>query len=277
MSDQVDLARNRVIEELRSHSIDATPITESSKEGEKRPDVLVQDAFGPILIEVKTKLDADGYLAAMERQINTQGHVVQSDRLKRLGAYSHVLDDAVDQLNAHADAPRALKLAWIECAGLDENDQHMFWRYTAYGIGCVVDFAIEGRPSSGNGIFDIATVERSAHECDYFFESDFHKYRNGLDGVLLAKSRDRTLLVNDRSPNATRALASCIATRVATTVVEPVSAPWPGKRYLADCETDRADNQKTLEYIATKYGLGDPRVVPMQRHRIVMRPAKKAM
>jgi hypothetical protein len=169
-----------------------------------------------------------------------------------------------------------LRLAWIECAGLDQDDQHMFWRYAAYGIGCVVDFASEGKPSAGNGIFDAVTVERDAHECDYFFESDFHKYRHDLDGVLLAKGKDRTLLVNDRSPNAARALGSCIATRVATTVVEPVSIPWPGQRYLADCETDRADQTKTLTYLAKKYGLGDPRVVPMQRHRIVMRSGKKA-
>ncbi len=272
MVKQKDPARDRVIEELQNLGLDAQAIPETK---EKRPDVYVKDGNELLLLEVKTKFDANGYIELIEAEINKNGHAVLSETLEWRRAHSSVIHTAVKQLSAHDDSSRAMKITWIECAGIDSNDQYKFWLYSLYGIACIADFGDTPRQSSGNGILDVISVQYDAFECDYFCESEFYKYRLKLDGVIIAKDNERIMLVNDKSQNAERLHKSRFTSLVATTVIDPLKCPIPGKRYYADCDNARTDVKATIDHIAKKYTLRRPMQMEMKRHIVMMRPPEK--
>jgi hypothetical protein len=262
-----DRGKEAVLTMLRDLGFNPESIPESPVEGEKSPDVRICTSKEIILVEVKRKRDEDGYFESIDGQIKAQGSVVKIDPLESKRALLREVREASEQLNAHADANHALRILWVIPEAFDDVDQFWFWRYSLYGIGCIADLAEPVAPPHppASVIESIATLFEAV-ECDYFHESGFHSQRNLLDGVIVQQSSGATLLINDYSSRAERLLSSEFSVKVASHLVHPRLRPGPLlPRYLADCDGDRRDIDATLEYVASKYGLREPRLMPMKR------------
>lgn len=269
----IDASRDLVISRLERMGLAATAIPESGAVGVQSPDIKLTVDGQIVLIEVKTKHDADGYASAIAAELERDGKVVLSDPLRWTRALDREAMAAAKQLAAHEDSTNGLRLLWVTVDAVDADDQFWFWRYTLYGIGCVLDRDGPALPPLADGsILDMIAVRREAVECDYFHESSFWKLRTMLDGVVLATGEDLVLLANDHSDRAEQLMSSTFTKKVPGSIIHPRLNPGPlAPRYLADCDSDRRDTGATLSYLAKKYGLGSPMVMEMQRHLAFVR------
>ena len=89
--------------------------------------------------------------------------------------------------------------------------------------------------------------------CYYFHHSGFFRWRNVLDGAVIATPEGAELCLNTFSPRYLTFKQSEMGGMFGESVVDPIEIEKQGACYTADCEIDRNDENAVLSYLAGKY------------------------
>jgi len=231
----VDQLRNALADALRKWGFEVKEIEET--EVFKTPDLLVKNGSDEYLIEVKSKRDNPDRVAA-ERQRFTAGEIVErSDPLGVRNTIAGVIEEAAEQLEAFEPGTERIRLLWFQAVGDDAEVQERQFRATVFGTTNIIDIDDDG----------------PMLPCYYFSESAFFRFKNSLDGAVVASGDQAQLLVNTYSLRVDRLRESALAERFGTAVLDPVRLEEAGEALVADCTVDRRDSGAVLSYLQTKY------------------------
>jgi hypothetical protein len=200
------------------------------------PDLAVEKEGQRFLVEIKTKED-DPQELADRLEVLRRGQIADSATpFIPQNTISRIIKKAAEQLLAYPDETNAFRLVWLLALGSDANGQYEQFRSTLYGLTNVVG------PDNPTLI-----------PCYYLHHSGFFRWRNSLDGAVIATPEGAELCLNTFSPRYEEFKYSEVGRMFGTSVVDPLELERKGKTYLADCEIDRNDENAVLSYAARKY------------------------
>ncbi len=136
----------------------------------------------------------------------------------------------------HQETGNPLRLLWLLAVGSDPEGQYEQFRSTFYGLTNVTG------PDS-----------QSLTPCYFLKHAAFFRWRETLDGAVIATPRGAELLLNPFSTRYAEIRDSEIARMFGPHVVDPVSLEHKGHAYIADCDIDRSQEGEVIAYIARKY------------------------
>ena len=218
------------------------PVPTSRKE---EADWLVEMDGFTYLIEEKTKFPNPEDLQARSKSFDETNQFTSITPVSRSNTISGIVGKAKKQLKSTGESKKhQFRLVWFTAIGWDAEAKHMQFIATLYGTSKV--FEIEGK---------------TLRECYFFYNSDFFRYRNELDGAIAAFHAGRGsisifLCLNPYSPNYEKLKESPIVARLPKGLTDPRSEEQAGQAYIADTEIDRKDSQAILRYLETKYKTG---------------------
>lgn len=207
---------------------------------EPRPDFLARAESDAYLVEVKEKRPDAG--ESQDRDIALRSGSVFDDSyvLVRQPLITRIVSNASRQLTALDE--NAYRIILFVCTGHNAEARVMQIEASLFGSTTVVDWTDENGQSG---------------TCFYFGHSDFHRYRDRIDGVIVlnAETEQAKLLVNSQSPNYCAFRDSAISRAFGGAVVDPIALEAEGC-FIVDSDVDRNDKNAVLNYLKTKYDLG---------------------
>ncbi len=204
----------------------------------RTPDLHGSDGTLEYLIEVKLRTDDE----TLTKEVQAKGYAYRDTPVAWTNTTATIFQDAIQQLDA-ANASDALKLVWV-CARSRRGSEWTLAeqvRHTLYGISRV--------GGSGRG--------SNAPECLFFDESIFFRYKQ-LTGVVLDIGTGAALCLNPFNTRSSLLKTSALGLFFQTSVFDPIEAERSGNYLLADCDIDRRESKRVLEYVSSKYGIEHP-------------------
>lgn len=215
------------------------------EEAEPRADFRASDGRCDYLLEVKQREDDQEY----EAKLAKEGHAVLQQPLSRLNRISSLITGAAVQLRATPATPDTLRVLVFVAAGHDTAVQEKQFRSTLYGE---VDL-----------ITHMEDHHAVARPCFYFSFSEFFRLPD-VDAALTILGSRCQLFVNDFSHRLDTLRASRLYQTIdqAGAVIDPRKLESAGDAFIADCDTDRRDQDAILAYVKDKYAL--PTAIPFE-------------
>ena len=202
---------------------------------EETPDFFIYDDSMSFVAELKTKFPSDTEISQRRRILDSGNiHNIQ-EQIVRKNTLSGITRHAVEQLKKYGPQD-LIRIAFLLTTGhLAEPRFHQFVA-TLYGSTTIVE------PSKS-----------SARECFFFYNSDFYRHRNILDGAIVSTESMHALLLNPHSPRAARLKQSTLCDRFDGGVIDPIKIESQGKAYIVDGDVDRGDEEAVIAYLKEKY------------------------
>lgn len=226
--------KQHITQLLESWGFEVEPLDDDG--GSLTPDLRVQAGAELYLVEVKQKED-DAALREEEARRLADGETIwRSEPWGPRNRTAGIIRHGVEQLRAH-DAPRdAYRLLWLHAGG---DDPALYWEQfhgTLYGTTNV--FQIRGGGS---------------WTCYYFYDSAFYRWRSVLDAAVLSDGARMQLCINTYISGAERLRNSLLVRRFGTGICDPAALEGEGVALIADCDFDRADSSRVIQYLQDKY------------------------
>ncbi len=215
---------------------------EKIPEGEARTaDFFVCDGDNSYLIELKTRYRSDVEIAQREAQFEASGLAELSRSIERRSGVSKLLSEAMAQIESSGADVAALRLVFFLLRDFDADERWHNILTNLYGIKTVGDWSDDGK----------------LRECYYFTDSDFFKYRDRLDAViiLIAASGKSVLCLNDHSEKIDVIRQSRLRERFEDGVTDPPQSEASGEIWLVDGQVDRSNEQAVIAFLQEKYSL----------------------
>jgi hypothetical protein len=205
-----------------------------------------------LLIEEKTKLENPEQ--ANERKNTLDAGEVHGTiaPLAPNNRISGIVKKAAGQLDSTgADISHDARIVWFTATGFDaETKSHQAFS-TVYGA---------------TKVFDLDNSE-SLRDCFFFHNSAFYRFRDQLDGAVIASTDGKTLkmqlCLNPFSERWQQLRDSPIAKKFSTAVVDPLAKEAAGEVMIADTDIDRKDKEAVLGHLRTKYKIERLLEMPM--------------
>lgn len=223
-----------------------------------RSDAKTPDLRGSIhheiyAIELKQR-DSDRILEELRPVLEQNASASYSPLgMSRDTAFQSLIREGVYQLRS--ESSKTFRLLWVHCEGLDSDTDEIKTHNSLLGTEYVLAKGPRGK----------------AHECHFFGESDFWRYRNDIDGAIVSRQVaweqiNVSLVLNPNSPRRIEFRESTIVRSVPSGILIDVAAlEKKGECLIADCEFDRRDTGAVLGYLEKKYSLRLMRV-PIHRY-----------
>ncbi|MEA2561261.1 MAG: hypothetical protein QOH06_2765 [Acidobacteriota bacterium] len=208
-----------------------------AKEDRKTPDLLVASSGQRFLIEVKAKSDDLAALLERRRKLARGEFVMHDASLAPMNTIASKARDGVCQLNDYPSEERDFSLLWLHAEGEEPQSQVEQFASTLYGKA---------------NVYSIMNSKFS-HECYFFHDSVFYRWRATLDGAILSTFTTTKLCINTYSPRYTSFRASEIVRAFDQAVVDPIELERAGRAIVADCDVDRRKHVDVIRYLAVKY------------------------
>lgn len=203
----------------------------------KTPDLRVWDGKDVFLVEVKTKVESSEEALARRRTFQAKDVHYIEKKLTRKNRISGILKKAATQLqNA---PPDALRIVWIQAAGINEEPVFEQVLHGLYGLAELVEVNVDDHVSM---------------PCYFFGNSDFYLGRKRIDGAIVGKSDSGRLCINPYSNRSETLRASRLAQVMRSGITDPIEEEASGAAYIADCDISRDDVSAVLKYVQQKYG-----------------------
>jgi hypothetical protein len=236
MADDAQLKR-QIKQLLESWQFEVEPLDDDG--ASLTPDFALRAGEEQYLLEVKQKED-DAALREEEARRLADGETVwRAEPWGRRNRIAGVIRHGVEQLSAHDAPPDIYRLLWLHAGG---EDPALYWEQfhgTLYGTANIFQL-------HGNG----------GWTCYYFYDSAFYRWRSVLVGAVIADNESAQLCINSYAANAAGLRASRLAKRFGTGICDPVALEEHGSALIADCDVDRADSSRVMQYLQTKYRHG---------------------
>lgn len=157
-----------------------------SESNEESPDFLVDDGSTLHLVELKTRGDDSDRERARNEALDLgeiHAEVIPFIRKNRI---SGIIKKVQSQLASNNDVGGSSRLVWMAAIERNQHAKKEQILATLYGQ---------------TGVVDIRNDPLRKH-CYYFYNSDFFRYRNILDGAILSWEDSAVFCLNSYSPNA---------------------------------------------------------------------------
>lgn len=234
MTDQA--LKDHVSDLLRSWHFEVDQLPE--RRGQRTPDLLVSRGVRRFVVELKGKADDTTRLRNDSKRL-VRGEVVEhAEPAGRRNTISGIVEDAVDQIAGLPPAPEDLRLLWLHGQGRHPDLKVMQFHATVYGTTNIIDLDNPSR----------------RRECYFFYHNEFFRFREGLDGAVLAAGDQVLLCINHFSQRADLLRTSPLAVAFRPFVCDPVRLEEEGEVFIADCDIDRRRPEEVIQYVRRKYG-----------------------
>lgn len=196
---------------------------------ELTPDILASDSHTQLLIEIKERYGAEGS--------RVDGREVRLDKIARQNRLSGISKKAMEQLKSQSTA-RTFNLLWLVADPTDRKLHYEQFRMTSYGIRIVIG---------------TRAGQSFAKECYYATYSDFYRWCDVLDGVVLGNFGG--VFINNYSPRYRRFRTTGFVKLFESAVWDPTELEQRGDALRLDSDVDRSDEDAVKKAIEAKYGV----------------------
>ena len=233
-------------------SASAVPIPTSHAE---ESDWLVTlDGFR-LLVEEKTKFENPDDTEARRRAFDAGEIYSNIAALAPNNRISGIIRKAAGQLRSTAEhVEHDARVVWLTAVGSDAETKVDQAFRTLYGSASVFDL----------------DNSASLQDCYFFNDSAFYRYRDDLDGAILASLRGSQaklkLCLNPFGPRWEALRDSPFAGKFPNAIVDPIAKEAKGLAMVADTPIARGDSEAMLEYLRKKHGKPHLLEMPMQMH-----------
>ncbi|GAW97290.1 MULTISPECIES: hypothetical protein [Colwellia] len=248
---ETEVLVKRVLEEHFGFQVEKIP--ESDR---KTPDFLVHDNENEYLIEVKEK-KANPSLDLAREAAFAKGELFEvSESLATKSVLQNIVRDGRKQIKEHVTDDSTFRVVWVHCTGLAYDATLEQIITGLYGSKTVVDF------SSDKGFSGI---------CYYFGDSQFFKYSDSIDAVMVTGCEgETTLCLNNFSPRYEQLKKSSLVKLIPDGVRDPIHEEKEGSAFLVDGEVNRKNPNDVLGYLKDKYKTGKLNVMNMRHMQLHM-------
>jgi hypothetical protein len=223
-----------VAEALRTRGFVVTLLPESDS---KSADLLASKGDEAFVIEVKAKTDDPAQIQEVDSKLQAGQVVTEEHEVLPRNTIARVVRHGVKQLQASAQGD-PIRLLWFMGMGARGRLYSDQIEKTLLGPTLLIDL-----------------LETSFQmQCYFFYESSFFRWRDRLDGAVVADSRGVTLCVNPFAPRAQRLRLSPLAHIFGSTVLDPSALEAEGEACIADCPLNRTQSYPVLQYLREKLG-----------------------
>lgn len=209
-------------------------ITEDESES---PDFLVSDDQSSYVLELKTKFPSVEEIKSRRCVLDSGEIHLIHERVINKNRLSGIVKKAGDQLR-RCQSGDLLHLVWLLATGHLAELRMLQFEATLYGWSPIVS-------------------SQGSSDAFFFYNSDFYRYREILDGAIVSTESEARLLLNPLSPRYALLKASSLTKHLGSAVVDPVELESCGKAFIVDSDVDRADRDAVLSYLRGKYGVAD--------------------
>jgi hypothetical protein len=230
---------------------------EKIPESDKRtPDFFVFDGINEYLIEVKEK-EANPELGEAREEAFSRGEIFEiSEVLATKSVLQNVVRDGRRQIKAHVTDDSTFRVVWDHCTGLAYDATLEQIITGLYGSETVVDFSSD---------------EAFAGTCYYFGFSQFFKYRDSIDAVMVTgRKGEATICVNNHSPRYESFKASVLVQSMPVGVRDPIFEEKEGCAFIVEGEVDRNKPNEVLSYLKENYKTDKLNVMKMRHMEVHM-------
>lgn len=235
----------------------------------EQPDAIAWRGNETLLVELKRKGDDEAFAATIG-QMADEGRHYDSRTIGLHGPWNRIVDKAVSQLQQHTQSDTAIKLLAVNCEGMDPNDQAEQLQQSLYGLRAVTHDASPIAPPEC--VLDIAAHRPIATLCYHFAPSLFAFHRSTLAGVLVRVAGEWQLFANALATDRARLCASHLyaIARDHQALIDPADlATLDSDDYVIEPRLHGEADSSVLGRLATRYRLRNPKVWPVQRHRVI--------
>lgn len=225
---------------LEHWGIKVDPLPTGAK---KQADFMATFGQSRVLIEEKTKLDDEDYLAQRDSELEAGKIHAATLPIRRNETLAGIVSKASKQLRSSADTQdHDFRLIWFTATDANAQGTYEQFMATLYGYTNVIEK-------------DVTYLRR----CFYFLNSDFYRRAAVLDGAVVAYLHgtkiSARLCLNSLSPRYEILKNSQVMLPFGTAVEDPLLSESKGN-FILDAPIDRRDGGAILEYLRTKYKTG---------------------
>jgi hypothetical protein len=226
--------------EIWGASVD--PIPTSDKE--ESDWLAALDGFS-LLIEEKIKFENPDQIKERSFSLqNNQGYNSSTSLISN-NRISGIIKKAANQLaSTKENIMHDARIVWITATGFDAEAKHYQTLATLYG---------------STKVFEPEKAKKKLKECYFFYDSDFFRFRNHLDGAIVAFIVNHTvtmkLCLNPYSERWQILRDSPFAAKLPNGLIDPVAEEGLGVSLLADTDINRKNKEDILNFLSAKYGV----------------------
>lgn len=206
---------------------------------DKSPDFFVKDNKNSYLVEFKIKEESGGLTQEREQTLRNGAIFSVEKSLDRNNTISGRISKSSEQLseNIASGLKADFRIIWYHAFGrFPEVNFHQI-KSTIYGS---VDIIVLGENSP-------------SLPCLYFTFNDFCRYKDFLDAAIITYTDKAQFCLNNYSPNYEKIKNTNLFNIFSGGIYDPLLEESKGKAYIADCDIDRREEHKVLQYIQNKY------------------------
>lgn len=222
----------------------------------RTPDFLVRDGTYEYLIEVKNKQANPELKEEMEKAFSIGEIFGISESLSTKSVLQNVVKDGKRQIEAHVTDESTFRIVWVHCTELAYDATLEQIISGLYGSETLVNFSSDQAVSG---------------TCYYFGFSQFFKYKNSIDAVMVSgRKGESTLCLNNHSPRYEKLKESALVKAMPVGVRDPIHEEKEGGAFLVDTDVDRNKPDDVLNYLKGKYNLDKLNVMKMHHMEVHM-------
>ncbi|PWW40305.1 hypothetical protein DFO83_102123 [Idiomarina loihiensis] len=223
----------------------------------------MRDSINEYLVEVKEK-EANPALGEAKEEAFSKGEIFEvSETLSTKSVLQNVVRDGRRQIKAHVTDESTFRIVWVHCTGL------------AYDA--TLEQIIAGLYGSET-IVDCSSDDAFSGTCYYFGFSQFFKYRDSIDAVMVTGSKgEATFCINNHSPRYEQLNASELVQSMPVGVIDPAHEEKAGFGFVVDGEVDRRKPDEVLSYLRKKYKTEKLNVMKVRHMEVHMAVTHKKM
>jgi len=215
----------------------------------RTPDFELKDEHDTYIVELKIKSD-DPVEIERDNSVLNSGRILEkaipAGPRNRLYA---VIKGGVEQFKEYDPKNDCYHVLWLHSEGRDPELLNTRFRSTLFGVQHLVSLEVPHLMT-----------------CYFFEESAFYAYRADLDAAILTYSDQLQLCVNTLSYRSTDFKKSGMYSLLSRGLCDPDNMREEDGVLIADCNEDRKDQGKVIDYLRKKYRLDHLQIMEMTQH-----------
>lgn len=217
---------------------------------EKTPDFLATSGKEKYFIEVKEKGSNPELIKAKKSALDDGQLFEVAESIQPKSVLENIVRSGKKQIEIHVDDSSSFRILWIHCIGIAYDATKDQIEAGLYGTETVCDFS---------------DAEATSKLCYYFRESQFYKYREKIDAVIVStKNGEGELYLNNYSPRFEDIRVSALAAKFGSGTRDPISLVEAGNAYIIDAPLDRSNRDHVLAHLKAEIGSDKLQIINMK-------------
>jgi hypothetical protein len=224
-------------------------VTDIPRKNLKTPDFDVKGKNSRYTIELKIKGD-DPKEKKKESEVLGRGEIVAREvPVGRRNRLYGIVKEGIQQIEEYDPQHNTFHVIWLHSAGRDAYLHNMRFHASLFGT---------------QDLFSIR--KKGLITCYYFHESIFYSYCNNIDGAILTYHDKGQLCVNTLSSRLKNFRNSDLYKSLVKGLCDPETMQNREGIMIADCDFDRKEPNKIINYLCEKYHLEHLQTIDMKQY-----------